>query len=88
MKREQILCIIERIFREIVEDNKIIITENTVVSGSIGEDILTISSIDLVKAIVEIEEYFKIVIDFDLPLNTVADIINVVQSGIRTMEGI
>ncbi len=88
MKREHILCIIERIFMEIVEDNKIIITENTVVSGSIGEDILTISSIDLVKAIVEIEEYFKIVIDFDLPLNTVADIINVVQSGIRTMEGI
>lgn len=79
MERENILKIVEKIFREVIGDDKIIITEDTVISGSIGEDILMISSIDFVQAIVEIEEYFNIVIDFDFPIKTVADVINVVQ---------
>ncbi len=81
MNRKEIVIELEKIFKKVTENNELSISEKTLIGGSIGNDILQISSIDFVQAIVEIEERFNIVIDFDLPLSSVEDIITLIEHG-------
>ncbi len=81
MKREEIRGKVEQIFRRVTGNEELVISEKTIIGGSIGDDILQISSIDFVQAIVEIEDCFNIIIDFDLPLNSVSDLIAIIDNG-------
>lgn len=80
MKREEIKREVEQIFRGVTGNEELVISEKTVIGGSIGDDILQISSIDFVQAVIEIEDYFNIIIDFDLPLNSVGDLIAIIDA--------
>ncbi len=81
MDREEIIIELEKIFKKVTGNNELSISEKTLIGGSIGNDILQISSIDFVQAIVEIEDRFNIIIDFDLPLSSVEDIITLIEHG-------
>lgn len=81
MDREEIIIELEKIFRKVTGNSELCISEKTLIGGSIGNDILQISSIDFVQAIVEIEDRFNIIIDFDLPLSSVEDIITLIEHG-------
>ena len=81
MNRKEIVIELEKIFKKVTENNELSISEKTLIGGSIGNDILQISSIDFVQAIVEIEDRFNIIIDFDLPLSSVEDIITLIEHG-------
>ncbi len=79
MDKRTIITDLEMIFKEVTGDPNITISEKTVITGSVGEDILQISSIDFVQAVLMIEERFNIIIDFDFPLNSVEDIIALIE---------
>lgn len=81
MDREEIIIELEKIFKKVTGNNELSISEKTLIGGSIGNDILQISSIDFVQAIVEIEDRFNIIIDFDLPISSVEDIITLIEHG-------
>lgn len=81
MNKEEIITEVEKIFKEVTGNNDLAISEKTIIGGSIGDDILQISSIDFVQVVVEIEERFNVVIDFDLPLGSVEDIITLIEHG-------
>lgn len=81
MDREETIIELEKIFRKDTGNSELCISEKTLIGGSIGNDILQISSIDFVQAIVEIEDRFNIIIDFDLPLSSVEDIITLIEHG-------
>ena len=76
MKREEIRGKVEQIFRRVTGNEELVISEKTIIGGS-----MQISSIDFVQAIVEIEDCFNIIIDFDLPLNSVSDLIAIIDNG-------
>ena len=81
MNREEIIIELEKIFKKVTGNSELSISEKTLIGGSIGNDILQISSIDFVQAIVEIEDRFNIIIDFDLSLSSVEDIITLIEHG-------
>lgn len=81
MNKDEILVELEKIFKKITRNDDLSITEKTTIGGSIGKDILQISSINFVEAIIEIEESFNIIIDFDMPLDSIGDIVNLIELG-------
>ncbi len=81
MNRKEIIIEVEKIFKNVTGNSDLSISEKTLIGGSIGDDILQISSLDFVQAIVEIEDRFNIIIDFISPLNSVEDIITLIEHG-------
>ena len=75
MDREETIIELEKIFRKVTGNSELCISEKTLIGGSIGNDILQISSIDFVQ------DRFNIIIDFDLPLSSVEDIITLIEHG-------
>lgn len=87
MTKEEVFNRLENIFTEVMDDDTIHLKETTIISGGIGDDILPISSIDFVQVVVEAEEEFGIIIDFDIPIETVGDFINIILSSQKDNEG-
>lgn len=86
MNKEDIIFKIQNIIMEVTENDNLLIDANTILNGSIGENRLNISSIDFVEIIVKVEEQFNIVIDFDVPINTVQDLVDIIVSNSQNME--
>lgn len=78
MNRQSILCELQNIFRKVSEDESLILNENSVINGTVGEEVIGISSIDFVTAMVDIEDKYNIIIDFTVQINTVKDLIDAI----------
>ena len=80
-ERAKIIETLQEIFIEITKDSSIVLYEDTVLIGSIGEHLLRVSSLEFVQIVVEAEDRFNVIIDFDVPINSVSDFVNVIISG-------
>lgn len=82
MTREDILKKINNII-DIQQKQHFEINEKTQLGSMAGSNYITVSSLEYVELIVEIENTFDIIIDFDIDLYVMEDIINYIINYYR-----
>lgn len=83
MTYKEVLSWLKEIFSEVLDVGMYEIHPGLKVTGEIGDMSVNINSFDYVRLIVEIEERFNIVIDFDVIFETVEDIIQYILAAIQ-----